>query len=165
MLRDEVKNKTSLPIPRIIAWSSKAEDDSVGTDYIIMEHVSGVALNEIWSQMTEVQHIDFIERLEGLIKELCTLDFTAVESLYFNTADKLPNAHRIDEEYCIGPHCGRQFWGYNDDQTAQTAVPLGLQGPCKSQIQLRFMSMLADPSKGKICLPFSQISRKSAKRR
>ena len=165
MLRDEVKSKTSLLIPRAIAWGSKAEDDSIGTDYIIMEHVSGVALNEIWSQMTEVQHIDFIERLGRLAKELCTLEFNAFDSLYLNTADKPSNTHAIDEEYCIGPHCGRQFWGYNDDQTTQAAVTLGLQGPCKSQIQLRFMSMLADPSKGKICLPFSQISRKSAKRR
>ncbi|KAK5689299.1 hypothetical protein LTR17_026357 [Elasticomyces elasticus] len=96
-----------------------------------MEHVSGVALNDIWSQMPEVQHIEFIECMGKLIKELCALDFRALGSLYLNTADKPPGAHPIDEEYCIGPHCGRQFWGYNDDQTTQAAIPLGFQGPWK----------------------------------
>lgn len=96
-----------------------------------MEHVPGVALNEVWSQMTKVQNIDFIERLGTLAKELCALNFGALGSLYLNTADKPSRTHHIDEQYCIGPHCGRQFWGYNDDQTIQAAVPLGLQGPCK----------------------------------
>ncbi|KAK6381113.1 hypothetical protein LTR81_027610 [Elasticomyces elasticus] len=75
-----------------------------------MEHVSGVALNDIWSQMSEVQHIEFIECMGKLAKELCALDFRALGSLYLNTADKPPGAHAVDEEYCIGPHCGRQFW-------------------------------------------------------
>jgi hypothetical protein len=127
VLSDKVKSKTSLPIPRVLAWNSRSDSDPVSIDYIIMEHVSGVALNEIWSQTTKVQHIDLIERLGGLTKELCALDFGALGSLYLNTADKPPETHHIDEEYCIGPHCGRQFWGYDDDQTAQAMVPLGLQ--------------------------------------
>lgn len=106
-----------------------------------MEHVSGVALNDIWSQMPEVQQIEFIECMGKLVKELCALDFGVFGSLYLDTADKPPGAHPIDDEYCIGPHCGRQFWGYNDDQTTQTAISLGLQGPCKFFIQRRIMSI------------------------
>jgi hypothetical protein len=129
-----------------------------------MEHIPDVALKDIWSQMTRVQHIGFIERLGGLVKQLCALDFGAFGPLYLNTADKPSNAHPINEEYCIGPHCDRQFWRLNDDQTAQTAVPLGLQGPCELFIQSCCMSISADFAKGKICLLFSQISRRSAKK-
>ena len=131
MLRGQVKSKTGVPVPKVLAWSSKPDSDSVETEYIIMEHIPGVALNEVWSQMTKVQNIDFIERLGSLVKELCALIFGALGSLYLNTADKPPRTHYIDEQFCIGPHCGRQFWGYTDDQTIQAAVPLGLQGPCK----------------------------------
>jgi hypothetical protein len=153
-----------VPVPQVLAWSSGSESGSVGIEYIIMEHVSGVALKDVWSQMTELQHIEFIESIGGLMKELCALDFGALGSLYLNIADKPPGAQPIDGEYCIGPHCGRQFWGYNDDQTTQTAVPLGFQGPCKFYIQRRSMSALADfLMKGETCPPFSQISLISAR--
>lgn len=125
----KVRSKTSVPVPKVLAWSANSESDSVGTDYIIMEHIPGVALNNVWSEMTKVQHINLIERIGGLVKQLCALDFGAFGSLYLNTADKPSSTHPISEEYCIGPHCGRQFWRLNDDQTAQTTVPLGLQGP------------------------------------
>lgn len=120
-----------MPVPRVLAWSSKSESGSVGAEYIIMEHVSGVALKDTWAKMTELQHIEFIESMAGIVKELCALNFGALGSLYLNTAEKPPESLPIDEEYCIGPHCGRQFWGYNNDLTIQAAIPLGLQGPCK----------------------------------
>lgn len=97
-----------------------------------MEHVSGVALKDIWGQMTELQHIQFIESLGKLLKEMCALNFGALGSLYFNTADKPSGAFPVDEEYCIGPHCGQHLWGYHDDQTTHGAVSTGFQGPCKS---------------------------------
>lgn len=96
-----------------------------------MEHVSGVALKDIWGQMTELQHILIIESVGKLLKELCALDFGALGSLYLNTADKPSGTLLVDEEYCLGPHCGRHLWGYQDDHTTKAAVPTGLQGPCK----------------------------------
>ena len=102
----------------------------MGIEYIIMEHVSGVALKDTWGRMTELQHIELIESVAGLVKELCALNFGAFGSLYFSTAEKPAGALPIDEEYCIGPHCGRQFWGQNNDLTIQNTIPLGSQGPC-----------------------------------
>lgn len=144
ILRNKVKSKTRVPVPQVLAWSSKPESGLVGIEYIIMEHVSGVALKDVWSQMTELQHVEFIESVGGLVKELCALDFGALGSLYLNIADKPTRTHPIDDDYCIGPHCGRQFWGHNDDQTTQAAVPLGFQGPCKCNVQRPFMSILAE---------------------
>ncbi|KAK4553092.1 hypothetical protein LTR86_009819 [Recurvomyces mirabilis] len=134
-----VKSKTRVPVPQVLAWSSRPESGTVGTEYVIMEHMSGVALHDIWSQMTGVQHIELVSSVGELAKELCALDFRAFGSLYFNASDKPAGALPLDEEFCIGPHCGRHLWGYNDDQMAQTAVPLGLQGPWQD-----FSSYLAD---------------------
>ncbi|KAI6901118.1 hypothetical protein KC334_g8287, partial [Hortaea werneckii] len=124
-----VRHKTHVPVPQVLAWSSKPESDSVGIEYIMMEHVSGVALKDIWGQMTELQHILIIESVGKLVKELCALDFGALGSLYLNTADKPLGTLPVDEEYCVGPHCGRHLWGYHDDHTTKAAVPTGLQGP------------------------------------
>lgn len=86
MLRSQVRSKTGVPVPKVLAWSSKPDSDSVGAEYIIMEHIPGVALNEVWSQMTRIQNIDFIEGLGSLAKELCALNFGALGSLYLNTS-------------------------------------------------------------------------------
>jgi hypothetical protein len=103
-----------------------------------MEYVSGVALKEIWGRMTELQHIELIESVAELVKELCALDFGAFGSLYLNTAEKPTGTLLIDEEYCIGPHCGRQFWGFKNNLTIQDAIPLGSQGPCTLAFSIAF---------------------------
>jgi len=114
----------------------------VRIEYIIMEHVSGVTLTGVWSQMTELQHVEFIEYMGGLVKEICYLDFGALGSICLNVADKPARTQPIDKDYCIGPHCGRQFWGCNGDQKTQPAIPLGFQGPCKCNVQHPFVSIL-----------------------
>lgn len=96
MLCGKVKDKTSMPVPKVLAWCSRPESGSVGSKYIIMEHIPGVALNNVWSKMTKVQHIHLIERIGGLDKQLCALDFGAFGSLYPNTEDKPSNTHAID---------------------------------------------------------------------
>lgn len=131
-----MKSNTRVPVPQVLAWSSKSESGAVGIEYIVMEYVSGVALKDTWSQMTELQHIELIESTGTLVKELCALDFGAFGSIYLNTADKPTGAHTIDDEYCVGPHCGRQFWGHNDDLATQVAIPPGFQGPCESAFSI-----------------------------
>lgn len=122
----------------------------MGIEYVIMEHVSGVALKDIWGRMTELQHFELIESVAGLVKELCALDFRAFGSLYFNTAEKPTGSLPIDEEYCIGPHCGRQFWGYNNDLTIQDTIPLGSQGPCTFASSTAFCSCQLIPLRAKL---------------
>lgn len=134
MPRNKVKSKTHVPVPQVLSWSSKPESSRVGTEYIIMEHLSGIALKDVWGQMTELQHIEFIQSIGQMMKELCALDFGALGSLYLNTADQPARTHPIDDNFCIGPHCGRQFWGYNDDVTTQVAAPSGYQGPCRCDV-------------------------------
>jgi hypothetical protein len=107
-----------VPVPQVLAWNSKHESGPVGTEYVIMEHVSGIPLKNMWSRMTEVQHIELIGSMGKLFEELCTLEFGSFGSLYLNAADKPPGTYPIDEKYCIGPNCGRQFWVHNDDTTA-----------------------------------------------
>ncbi|KAF7593257.1 hypothetical protein BBP40_011798 [Aspergillus hancockii] len=45
------RNKLSMPAPKVLAWSSKAKENSVGDEYIIMEKAAGVQLKVIWSRL------------------------------------------------------------------------------------------------------------------
>jgi hypothetical protein len=40
------------PVPKVFCWSSRAHDNAVGAEYIIMEKAQGVELEEMWPKMT-----------------------------------------------------------------------------------------------------------------
>lgn len=49
-----VQTKTSIPIPKVLDWSDDASN-TIGSEYIIMEHAPGVCLSLKWPDMTEIQ--------------------------------------------------------------------------------------------------------------
>ncbi|KAK0950488.1 hypothetical protein LTR12_018298 [Friedmanniomyces endolithicus] len=99
-----------------------------------MDAVPGVPLKDVWSQMTGIQHIQCIESLGKIAKELCNLDFAVFGSLYLNTANRPTEALPLDGKYCIGPHCARQHWGCGVGTSGALNVPGGCQGPCLTNV-------------------------------
>lgn len=39
------------PVPRVLAWCSKSHENLVGAEYIIMEKVVGIELEQVWKNM------------------------------------------------------------------------------------------------------------------
>ncbi|KAF9247522.1 hypothetical protein DTO013F2_3481 [Penicillium roqueforti] len=70
---DFLRNFLNLPVPRVYAWSSRAPENPLGAEYIIMEKQSGVVLNDL---------VD-IER------RLAATKFSKFGSLYYK--DDLPD--------------------------------------------------------------------------
>src|SRR4051812_1698284 len=44
----QARNVLGTPVPKVLAWSSKAEENPVGAEYIIMEKVLGIELERVW---------------------------------------------------------------------------------------------------------------------
>ncbi|KAF1960178.1 hypothetical protein CC80DRAFT_465850 [Byssothecium circinans] len=108
--------KTSMPIPKILDWSDDASN-AIGSEYIIMEHALGIPLHQKWPTMDGSDQVWCIEALCRKLKEVVDLQFPGYGSLYFAdttyiTASKLP----LDQEFCIGPHCGSMYWNCNVKQ-------------------------------------------------
>ncbi|KAI3394042.1 hypothetical protein diail_3307, partial [Diaporthe ilicicola] len=78
-----IREKTSIPIPQVLDWSDDPSN-SVGTEYLIMEHVSGVPLQQQWPDMDGLQRLECIQNLGNLVKEMHNLEFPAYGSIYFN---------------------------------------------------------------------------------
>lgn len=114
--------------------------------------------------MSELQHIECIESVGTIAKDLCALSFGGFGSLYLNAGDRPPGTQQIEQGYCIGPHCGQRFWGYNDDQTIQAAVPRDLQGPCRCFTYQFFVLVPANLLKGRSRPLFLPISIPSVQR-
>ena len=46
-----VRNYLGVPVPKVLAWSSKAATNGIGAEYIIMETAQGVQLSNVWSDL------------------------------------------------------------------------------------------------------------------
>jgi hypothetical protein len=79
-----VQRDTSIPIPKILGWSDDASN-SVGSEQIIMKHVTGVQLHQKWPHMSGAQKVLYIAALYEKLKEMVDLEFSAYGILYPST--------------------------------------------------------------------------------
>ncbi|KAI7210387.1 hypothetical protein KC333_g8259 [Hortaea werneckii] len=105
-----IKSKTTIPVPSILDWSDD-DSNSVGTEYIFMQHAAGDRLHNRWDEMSSFQHLQVIQSISRMIGQMTSLEFPAFGSIYFQDAPLDP-ASKIpfEDGFCIGPHCGSVYW-------------------------------------------------------
>jgi len=130
-----------LPVPRVIAWSKEKRSHSinpVGTDYIIMEEVSGIKLDERWKKFDSADDVaPVMTGISDVEARFESLRFSRIGSLYFKedvsaNLHKVPlfsgaideTSRRLSEKYCIGPLINDQWWR---GERAHMALD---RGPC-----------------------------------
>lgn len=105
-----VQSNTSIPIPKILDWSDDASN-SIGSEYIIMEHSTGVQLAQRWPTMTGDQQIRCIETVYQKVKEMVDIKFSSYGSLYFGDSSLGSGSQqKLNQGFSIGPHCGSTYW-------------------------------------------------------
>jgi hypothetical protein len=126
-----VRLHSNIPVPNVLDWSDD-ENNSTGTEYIIMEHFSGVQLHGKWPSMSTHQHMLYVKSLAGLVKEMVNLKFPAYGSLYFADAPIDPTS-KIDfiEGFCVGPYCGAPVWPCSPVELRSYDERMSHWGPCK----------------------------------
>lgn len=130
-----MQTKTTIPIPNILDWSCDAAgiDNTIGSEYIIMEHAAGVQLHKKWQEMAGDQRVRCIDAIYRKAKEVVDLQFPCFGSLYLTDSPVSPDKKQnLDKEFCIGPHCGNRYWdgGIGDHRYYHNAKPN--RGPCES---------------------------------
>ncbi|KAF3484166.1 uncharacterized protein GIQ15_03490 [Arthroderma uncinatum] len=109
-----------IPVPKVYGWSS-TDKNAVGTEYIIMEFVSGISLDTKWFDMTKPQQRDLTVEIFEIEKKLMGIPFGSIGSIYFKS--DIPPSKQADlyltgtpdpeedcREYCIGPIADYMFW-------------------------------------------------------
>ena len=130
-----VNSHTTIPTPKILAWSSDPSNP-VGAEYIIMEKAPGIQLFKIWDDITEIDRLNLIKGLTQIEKQFADIKFPAYGCLYFRHS--IPTAsERVDLEssvdpaglFCIGPECGP---AWTNGSTSADIEPNMNAGPCRS---------------------------------
>ncbi|KAM0799580.1 hypothetical protein BDR22DRAFT_963684 [Usnea florida] len=78
-----LKENTSVPVPRVIAWESSVATD-LGFEWLLLEKIEGVALNELWRGMPWDSKVRLVAALAPLLGQLRDHKFEEIGSLYFN---------------------------------------------------------------------------------
>ncbi|KDQ11506.1 hypothetical protein BOTBODRAFT_135803 [Botryobasidium botryosum FD-172 SS1] len=110
-----------LPVPKVLAWSSRLVGNPVGAEYIIMEYMPGVPLEQRWLGMTGDEAISLIENVVRMEKRYTEFQFSQIGSLYFKEdVDPELQGRRLyangapddeaSEKYRIGPTLQWDFW-------------------------------------------------------
>ncbi|KAI1795111.1 hypothetical protein LXA43DRAFT_1091234 [Ganoderma leucocontextum] len=116
-----VRDTVGLPVPKVLAYSSRAHRTSVGAAYIITEKPRGVPLGAVSKHMQPTQQKAFIEDLAILLHSYSEIPFAWAGSLYFTEDIKdFPHSTDIfggaalfpnnDPQYAIGPSVDWELW-------------------------------------------------------
>lgn len=77
-----VRERSSLPVPRVIAFSSSSSNP-LGFEWILMEKVHGVPIDQVWEHMTFDAKMSVVVEFADKIKALLDLRFSLFGNIYF----------------------------------------------------------------------------------
>lgn len=135
----QARNVLGTPVPRVLAWSSKAQENPVGAEYIIMEKVRGIELENVWPSMNIKDRLALVKTIAGFQKAWTSVSFKKFGGLYYakdldeSTGNEplyvdANGIDIIDEKFAIGPSTGRESI---DDGRATINFD---RGPCKISV-------------------------------
>ncbi|TVY15392.1 Altered inheritance of mitochondria protein 9 [Lachnellula arida] len=111
------RNVLENPVPKVLAWSSRAKETEVGAEYIIMEKVTGIPLEDVWSVMDLEGQTSIIQTIGEYQKSWMSTTFNQYGSLYFSkdledgksvTYTNSNGDEVVDHQFSIGPTVSRQ---------------------------------------------------------
>ena len=142
-----VREVLGIRAPRVFAWSADATANFVGTEYIIMEKMSGVESHHRWTHIAKAPEVfPLLDGVFDIERSFESAPFSQIGSLYFRDdvrADlrdrplfrpgSLPEHdielhRRLDaakDKYRVGPIADRQWWRSEWAQMTQD------RGPCE----------------------------------
>ncbi|PYH40452.1 phosphotransferase family protein [Aspergillus saccharolyticus JOP 1030-1] len=130
-----------IPTPQVYAWNADV-NNSVGSEYIIMEEAPGTKLEDLWDNFSLEEKIEVMKDLVQLEKKMLQAPLNNYGSLYYAGADirdAVPAdtsaeisselKDKIRRRFVIGPIAERHYWS---KERAEMALD---RGPCLSPKQ------------------------------
>lgn len=114
---DWLRTSTMTPVPKVLAWCSRAETTPVEAEYIIMEKAYGVPLKSKWAALKVTERFEVAKFIAQLQEQWSAASLGGYGSVYY--ASDLPEYHAIalshtteddkNTRFVIGPTAGRDW--------------------------------------------------------
>lgn len=130
-------NKLGIPVPKVYAWCSRAQDSPAKAEYIIMEKAKGIPLQSVYDNLSLKERWTLIQAIAKYQQSWSEASFEKYGSLYYETdlryatpeeTSSRPNEATRCSELAIGPTAGVEW---NQYETLQVKFD---RGPCKSLV-------------------------------
>lgn len=109
----DLTREHGVPTPKVYGYSACAEN-SVGSEYIIMEKVPGRCLGEVWYALSSQERTRVLEEIVDQEAKLFSIPLPAYGSVY-NTVDLPSKMGRVEfqnrsRRFCVGPDVSLRHW-------------------------------------------------------
>lgn len=88
-----IRMHTSIPIPKVIAYSSTSENE-LGFEWMLIEKINGIPLSGAWESMNFESKVKLSNEMSRYLQQLSSLRFDEIGNLYFSTIQDKVNARR-----------------------------------------------------------------------
>ncbi|KAJ5975461.1 hypothetical protein N7481_009168 [Penicillium waksmanii] len=159
---DFVRNVLGTPVPKVLAWSSKANESPVGAEFIIMEMAPGVQLSTVWGEMGLEARFKIIKTIGGIQNEWASTSFPQYGSLYYASDLDHPrpciltkrDGSQVEEpRFAVGPSMGREQFDDGRIAVQFDRGPWDTVEQCKRAVGLREIACI----KAMTTLPHSPL--------
>jgi aminoglycoside phosphotransferase (APT) family kinase protein len=101
-----------IPTPRIFDYATG--DNPVGSEYILMEKLSGRPIGNACFELSEQQRLQVLHDIVKLESKLFSIELPASGSIYY-ARDLDPDTPTVgisgtDNQFCVGPYAGHRWW-------------------------------------------------------
>ncbi|KAH6855793.1 hypothetical protein B0I37DRAFT_63028 [Chaetomium sp. MPI-CAGE-AT-0009] len=106
----QMRTVLSTPTPKVLAWNSHSETNSVGAEYIIMEKAEGVPLGRVWNSLAAPDKSKLLRQVFRFTNAWLANPLPGYGGLYY--ANDRPNGRSIPiggTRFAIGPAVGRDW--------------------------------------------------------
>lgn len=120
-------------MPKVLAYSTQANKNPVGAEYMIMEKCRGIELGRLWDDLSGKQKVDIVRQLATFSAQLSKARFSHYGSLYYSKDIPEIRGTEVDSTFSVGPTTGRTWF---DDKRGEIDIH---RGPCKIPTLQRFL--------------------------
>jgi hypothetical protein len=123
-----------MPVPKVYAWCSHAQESPVKAEYIIMEKAKGVPLQSVYDDLDLKERWTLVQAIAKYQQSWSEASFEKYGSLYYQTdlryatseeTSPRPNETTRCSGFAIGPTAGVEWNQY------ETLLVEFDRGPCK----------------------------------
>lgn len=101
-----------IPTPRVFGYA--VNENPVGSEYILIEKLSGQPIGDGWYDLAEEQRLQLLHDIVKIESKLFNIQLPTSGSIYY-THDLDENIPKVDipgtaGQFCVGPYIGLRWW-------------------------------------------------------
>ncbi|PLB55527.1 hypothetical protein P170DRAFT_452871 [Aspergillus steynii IBT 23096] len=116
------RENLKLPVPKVLAYCSRAGSSKLGSEYVIMEKAEGIELGRIWDDLKSRDKLSIAKEIRSITCTLSRVKFHCYGALYRRVDISETESIKIDDTFAIEPTTGRAWF---DDKREEIDIYRG----------------------------------------